>query len=67
MLTKFIISESGKTVKIKPSVIVEVAYEELQKSENYRSGYALRFPRFVRLREDLSLDDVDELTKIKSL
>ena len=67
LLTKFIISESGKTVKIKPSVIVEVAYEELQKSENYQSGYALRFPRFVRLREDLSLDDVDDLTKIKSL
>jgi len=67
LLTKFIISESGKTVKLKPAVIVEVAYEELQKSENYQSGYALRFPRFVRLREDLSLDDVDDLTKIKSL
>ena len=67
LLTKFIISESGKTVKIKPGIIVEVAYEELQKSENYNSGYALRFPRFVRLREDLSLDDVDDLTKIKSL
>lgn len=67
LLTKFIISESGKTVKLKPGIIVEVAYEELQKSENYNSGYALRFPRFVRLREDLSLDDVDDLTKIKSL
>ena len=67
LLTKFIISESGKTVKLKPAVIVEVAYEELQKSENYQSGYALRFPRFVRLREDLSLSDVDDLTKIKSL
>lgn len=67
LLTKFIISESGKTVKLKPAVIVEVAYEELQKSENYQSGYALRFPRFLRLREDLSLDDVDDLTKIKSL
>ena len=67
LLNKFIISESGKTVKLKPGIIVEVAYEELQKSENYNSGYALRFPRFVRLREDLSLDDVDDLTKIKSL
>ena len=67
LLTKFIISESGKTVKLKPAVIVEVAYEELQNSENYQSGYALRFPRFVRLREDLSLSDVDDLTKIKSL
>ena len=67
LLSKFIISESGKSVKLKPSIIVEVAYEELQKSENYNSGYALRFPRFVRLREDLSLDDVDDLTKINSL
>ncbi len=67
LLNKNIISESGKTVKIKPGVIIEVAYEELQKSENYTSGYALRFPRFIRLREDLSIDDVDDLKKINSL
>jgi len=67
ILSRNIISDSGKTVKIKPTIIVEVAYEELQKSENYSSGYALRFPRFVRLREDLSLNDIDDISKIKSL
>ena len=67
ILSRNIISDSGKTVKIKPNIIVEVAYEELQKSENYSSGYALRFPRFVRLREDLSLNDIDDISKIESL
>jgi len=66
-LKKDILNEEGKRVVVKPNIIIEVAYEEIQKSENYNSGYALRFPRFVRLREDLSLSDVDDIAKIKSL
>lgn len=66
-LKKDILNEEGKRVVVKPNIIIEVAYEEIQKSENYTSGYALRFPRFVRLREDLSLSDVDDIAKIESL
>ncbi|MFW5746374.1 MAG: ATP-dependent DNA ligase, partial [Nanoarchaeota archaeon] len=66
MLKPLIISENGKTVTVKPEVVVEVAYEEIQKSPTYSSGYALRFPRFIRLRErepsEIStLDFVDQL------
>lgn len=42
--------EKEKKVSIKPKIVVEVAYQELQKSPNYKSGYALRFPRLVRIR-----------------
>jgi len=67
LLKPFIIGESGRSVKIKPGVIIEVKYEEIQRSPTYGSGYALRFPRFVRLRDDKDLKDVDNLKRILKL
>lgn len=65
MLKPLVISESGTTIKVKPEVIVEVDYEEIQKSSNYRSGYALRFPRIKRIRDDLKepsyISDVERI------
>jgi DNA ligase-1 len=48
-------------------VIFEVAYEEIQKSPNYSSGYALRFPRLVAVRDDKSLGEADTLERVISL
>jgi len=52
ILKKLIISEEGKIVKVKPQVVVEIGYEEIQASPKYESGYALRFPRLLRIRTD---------------
>jgi len=51
-LKKLIIEEKGRNVVVKPKIVVEVAYEEIQKSPKYPTGYALRFPRLLRFRED---------------
>lgn len=59
-----IIAEKGKGVTFEPDVIFEVGYAELQKSTNYEAGYALRFPRFVRLRDD---KDISEIETMESL
>ena len=67
MFRELIILEKGMEVEIKPVVIFEVAYEEIQKSPNYSSGYALRFPRMVRVRDDKSLEEADTLERILSL
>jgi DNA ligase 1 len=67
MLKPHIISEKGKSISVKPTVVIEVHYEEIQKSTNYSSGYALRFPRFVRLREDRNVEDVSDVTLVKDL
>lgn len=67
LLKPLIVSESGRKVRVKPGVIIEAKYEEIQKSTNYDSGYALRFPRFVRLREDKGLKDVDDLNRVSKL
>ena len=54
-------------MELKPAVIFEVAYEEIQKSPNYSSGYALRFPRLVAVRDDKSLEEADTLERVVSL
>jgi DNA ligase 1 len=62
-----LIEGKGKIVRVKPEVVVELNFEEVQKSPTYSSGYALRFPRFVRLRDDRGLADVDTLETIEGL
>lgn len=59
--------QMGKEVKLKPKVVVEVAYEEIQKSPTYSSGYALRFPRLVRVRTDKGPQDADTLQRVEEL
>jgi DNA ligase-1 len=67
MFRELIILEKGMEVEIKPAVIFEVAYEEIQRSPNYSSGYALRFPRMVGVRYDKSLEEADSLERVISL
>ena len=67
LLRKLIIDTKGKHVSVKPKIIIEVAYEEIQESSNYGSGFALRFPRILRLREDKGLIDVDSLERVKRI
>ncbi len=64
-LTPHIIEEKGKSVKIKPKIVIAVTYQEIQKSPNYNSGFALRFPRFTALRPDKPLNEITTLEEIK--
>ena len=65
LLKPLIISEKGKEVRVKPKILVEVAYEEIQTSPSYSSGYALRFPRVLRLREDK--DDASDMAQVRKI
>lgn len=60
-------SETGTEVDLEPAIVFEVGYEEIQRSPTYESGYALRFPRFVGVREDKSPDDADSLERVERL
>ena len=61
-----VIRTDGKMVYFEPRLIFEIGYSEIQQSPNYEGGYALRFPRFVQVREDKdireanTIDDVGE-------
>jgi DNA ligase-1 len=67
MLKPLIKGEDGNMIRIRPKIVLEIAYEEIQKSPNYASGYALRFPRLVRLRPDKSPEDADDIERITTL
>jgi len=60
-----IISEKGKNVKVRPEIVVEISYEEIQKSPTYNSGYALRFPRVVNLRLERSAEECSTLKMVE--
>jgi len=62
-----IVSQDGRAVDLRPDVVLEVEYEEIQASPEYDSGYALRFPRFLGIREDLGPGDADTLSRIERL
>ncbi len=67
MIKPLIISEKGKVVKVKPEIIIEIEYDEIQKSPSYSSGYALRFPRFIKIREDKPISEVSDLEFVEDL
>ena len=67
LLRPVILKEKGRDVTVKPMVVVEVNFEEIQKSPTYSSGYALRFPRVIRIREDRSPDECSDLSLVQDL
>lgn len=66
-MQEYIISASEQTVTFKPAVILEVAYSEIVESNEYESGYSLRFPAIKRVRDDIGLDQVDTITKLHQM
>lgn len=60
-------SAEGREAVLRPKVVLEVEYEEIQESRTYDSGYALQFPRFKRIRHDLDPEDVDTLERVERL
>jgi DNA ligase-1 len=67
LLEPHIRKQEGQEVEISPAVVFEVGYEEIQESPTYSSGYALRFPRFVGVREDKDPESADSLERVERL
>jgi DNA ligase-1 len=60
-------ADDGYTVRVRPEVVVEVAYNEIQKSPTYPSGFALRFARITRVREDKAPGQATTLEELRDL
>jgi DNA ligase-1 len=58
--------EHGKVVVV-PKIVVEVAYNEIQKSPKYKCGMALRFARITNIRDDKGAEDADTIQKIREI
>jgi DNA ligase-1 len=64
-LQQRIITARGHTVQIEPEIVIEVDFQDIQKTNRYASGYALRIPRFKRERTDKSIKEADTLSRLK--
>ena len=60
-------ADDGYTVRVRPEVVVEVAYNEIQKSPTYRSGLALRFARITKIRDDKGPTQTTTLAELSTL
>lgn len=61
------VSESEYTVYVRPELVVEVAFNEIQNSPHYKSGYALRFARITRIRTDKNASQADTHQRVSEL
>ncbi len=66
-LKEIAIAEEGHRVTVLPRIVVEVAYNEIQKSPKYRCGMALRFARITRIRLDKSPEEADTIQKVRGI
>src|SRR5690349_4643284 len=57
----------GRVRVVEPTVVIEVTFDRVQPSKRHKSGYALRFPRILRLRPDKTTTDIDTLDTVRRL
>jgi DNA ligase-1 len=61
------VEDQGFRRAVEPKIVLEVAFNNMMRSERHESGYALRFPRIVRLRPDKSAEDADTIERAKDI
>jgi DNA ligase 1 len=66
-LKQIIVEDNGNRILVKPEIVLEVAFDTIQKSDRHNSGFALRFPRIKNIRIDKSLKDIDTLEKVRQI
>ena len=61
------VDDQGFRREVEPKIVLEVAFNNVMRSDRHNSGYALRFPRIVRLRPDKPVEDIDTLHRVKEI
>jgi DNA ligase 1 len=59
--------DHGFVLEVRPEVVIEVAFNAVMKSDRHESGFALRFPRIVRLRPDKPVEEIDTLARVEEI
>lgn len=66
-LKEITIKDFGYRRQVRPEIVVEVAFDSVQRSERHDGGFALRFPRIKRIRTDKSVADIDTIDRVKRI
>ena len=61
------VRDYGRVRLVVPETVIEVAFDQIQRSDRHESGYALRFPRIVRLRPDKPVAEIDTLDTVRGI
>ena len=61
------LEDFGQYRTVEPDTVFEVAFNNITRSDRHASGFALRFPRILRIRTDKPLDEIDTLARVEEL
>ena len=71
VLTRHFLSKTvrqrGRYREVEPDTVLEIAFDSIRPSDRHSSGLAMRFPRIVRIRTDKSPEEIDTVTRARSL
>jgi|YNPBryunderm2012_1023409.scaffolds.fasta_scaffold00414_6 DNA ligase-1 len=66
-LRELAVARAGPVLLVRPEIVLEVAFNGVQKSTRHQSGFALRFPRIVRWRRDKRPEQIDDLDRVREI
>ncbi len=70
-LTEFFLSTTlsrhGPVLVVEPRLVLEIAFDRLQESKRHKSGYAMRFPRIVRVRDDKTVEQISTIDEVRRI
>ncbi len=66
-LTEHTLVDRGFVREVEPKIVLEVAFNAVMKSERHNSGYALRFPRILRIRDDKPAEEIDSVERVAEI
>ncbi|HJW95942.1 MAG TPA: ATP-dependent DNA ligase [Thermoanaerobaculia bacterium] len=61
------ISRHGPVLIVEPKLVLEIAFDRIQESSRHKSGYAMRFPRIVRIRDDKTVDEISTIDEVRRI
>jgi DNA ligase 1 len=61
------VDDLGRVRMVEPRIVLEVAFDRIMRSDRHTSGYALRFPRILRIREDKAPEEINTLDDVRGL
>jgi ATP-dependent DNA ligase len=61
------IERYGSVHKVQPEIVLEIAFDRIQESKRHKSGFAMRFPRIARIREDKTVDQISTIDEVRKI
>ena len=61
------IERYGSVLRVEPKIVLEIAFDRIQESKRHKSGYALRFPRIARIRDDKTVDQISTIDEVRRI